>query len=278
MSSRRRTYLNSGILDRYRILGVNNGNYLGNNFNRTYRLYGSNDDYVAKWEKIYELGAFSRSGSISHDAEIYNDSMNGSTFIRWTTGINGHYRASYHSIYIDDSGVRIIDHDIRRNLRASPICGDNPIIPGSTRYYSIYQNSSDKMSISITDLFEGDGQVIKTFPEVEFGEYQKGIFMRRGKDNRLILFSPNFHHIYEQEYPDDYSSFNRYELLNEEGDVYKSGQLNVLGKIDTVSSESVYIILSYGSSISNSSNGLYKFIDGKLTRYLSFKDKYLENN
>lgn len=81
------------------------------------------------------------------------------------------------------------------------------------------------MSISITDLFEGDGQVIKTFPEVEFGEYQKGIFMRRGKDNRLILFSPNFHHIYEQEYPDDYSSFNRYELLNEEGDVYKSGQL-----------------------------------------------------
>lgn len=275
MSSRRRTYLNSGILDRYRILGVNNGNYLGNNFNRTYRLYGSNDDYVAKWEKIYELGAFSRSGSISYDSEIYNDSMNGSTFIRWTTGINGHYRTSYYSIYIDDSGVRIINHDIRLNLRASPICGDNPIIPGSTRYYSIYQNSGNKMSISITDLFEGDGQVIKTFPEVEFGEYQKGIFMIRGKDNRLILFSPNFHHIYEQEYPDDYSSFNRYELLNEEGDVYKSGQLNVLGKIDTVSSESVYIILSYGSSISNSSNGLYKFIDGKLTRHLSFKDGYL---
>lgn len=275
MSSRRRTYLNSGILDRYGILGVNNGNYLGKNFNMTYHLYGSNDYYVYRWERIHELTTFNMSGSISYDAEIYNDSMNGSTFIRWTTGINGHYRNSYYSIYIDDSGVRIISHDIKLNQRASPICGDNPIIPGSTRYYSIYINSGNKMSISITDLFEGDGQVIKTFPEVEFGEYQKGIFMIRGKDNRLILFSPNFHHIYEQEYPDDYSSFNRHELLNEEGDVYKSGQLNVLGKIDTVSSESVYIILSYGSSISNSSNGLYKFIDGKLTRYLSFKDKYL---
>lgn len=157
--SRRRTYPNSGILERYRILGVNNGNWYSDNFNRINYLYGSNDDYVAKWEKIYELGSFSRSNSIQYDAEIYNDSMNGGIFIRWTTGINGHYRTSNYSIYMDDSGVRTIPHDIRLNLRASPICGDNPIIPGSTNYYSIYRNSREKMSISITDLFEDDGQV-----------------------------------------------------------------------------------------------------------------------
>lgn len=38
------------------------------------------------------------------------------------------------------------------------------------------------------------------------------------------------------------------------------------------------MILSYRGNTGNSSNGLFKLIEGKLTKYLSFKDGYLARN